>query len=134
VRFDGRMVQCSARQLTGCFMRFTIRDVLWLMVVAGLSTALALTTLKMTALRAKISQLEKAAQDKAYEMRELKKESLVYRFELEKALGESVSTLRLTPDPADTDDSRKAQYYLRYGQLTVQHSDPKGTGTIFIRD
>jgi hypothetical protein len=114
--------------------RFTIRDVLWLTLVAGLCTALALTTPQMAALRAKIAQLEKAAKDKAYEMRELKKERTVYRTELEKALGLSVSTVRVASDPSDPDDSRRAEYFVHYGQLTIQHSGPKGTGTIFVRD
>lgn len=30
------MVECSARELAGLFMRFTIRDLLWLMVVVSI--------------------------------------------------------------------------------------------------
>ena len=114
--------------------RFTIRDVLLLMVVAGLSTALALSTPEMVALRTKIAQLEKAAKDRADEMRQLKKERNVYRTELEKALGQSVSIAQLTPDPADTEDPRKAEYFVVYGHLAVQHKGKKGMGTIFVRD
>ena len=32
------MVECPAEKLAGFFMRFTIRDVLWLMVVMGLAS------------------------------------------------------------------------------------------------
>jgi hypothetical protein len=36
------MVECPARKLAGFFMRFTIRDLLWLMAMAGIGVLLLL--------------------------------------------------------------------------------------------
>ena len=54
------MVQCPAGKLTGVFMRFSIRDVLWLTVVAALVVAWQVTDLQRRQHRIKADNYERA--------------------------------------------------------------------------
>src|SRR5262245_19999622 len=97
--------------------RFTIRDVLWLTVVVALGCALA--TAFSTIARLK---------DNKKAMRKLEFERDAMQFELEKATGQSVRYIDLSPD---LNDPRTIRYEVNYGVLTVEHSGPKGSGELF---
>ena len=54
------MVQCPAGKLAGFFMRFTIRDLLWAMVVVGLVVAWCVTDAERRQVRIKADNYERA--------------------------------------------------------------------------
>jgi hypothetical protein len=106
--------------------RFSIRDVLWLTVVAALACALAMTTPTIAHLHATVSSLKKAVRDKSAELRNREYESAAYRFELEKALGKSVYGHDLKPEPGKPGYVR---YRIHYGDLVPGlPAEPIGSG------
>ena len=109
-------------------LRFTIRDVLWLMVVVAMGCIIALNSPMVLSLRAQVLRMEKEAKEKAAAMQAVSLESAAYRFELEKALGESVYGVDLKPDQNQPGSVR---YRVYYGVLVPGcPSEPKGCGTL----
>jgi len=109
--------------------RLSIRDLLWLTVVVAMGCIIALNSPMVLSLRAQVLSLEKEAKEKAAEKLTVSLESAAYRFELEKALGESVYGVDLKPDQNQPGNVR---YRVYYGVLVPgRPSEPKGSGTFF---
>ena len=105
--------------------RFTIRDVLWLMVVVGLACLLAGSFSTLRIVHLKCLALEDRVRDIEEDGQTLRIEKGMFKQELEKAIGRSIYSFSVYADPTD---SEKMKYEIR------SYPDEVSSGTLFLDD
>ena len=79
--------------------RFTIRDVLWLMVVVGLAFVPSRQALQLSTLRGSVKELSARTAAQRKEIHELKERELALIRAVEKKYGDRITEWQLWPDP-----------------------------------